>query len=385
MEQSGQFVPSNSHIYINFRTANNESKIPQEIMNKPKIFRTNFKKNNIIEHEILTGKGMPFILLKTNLCERPLKLFIDTGATISIISDDVIENEINKQNYIINVLGLNDKNNTITTQGIIHSIFFMNDVLLGTNLHIVDRKYLKSGDGYLGLDFLVLYKINIDLNKKCLIINMNGIMNDNIYDEPRKGHLNENTEENILNNFTQTNDFETNLPMISQKKRKNKKNLRQSEPNKCHKNKDNIKFNQNKCRKNEEINLNTCPTSLSTSPNKFPKVKTLNEKFKLNDDVQGLTNFSLAPNILNAQLSLNERNINQYQISHTRRKISRNKILNDNEHTTEESQLFQYSPSISTKTHGLNEEFNTCNSKSNKIIKNLTSTTLDDKFFKDYG
>lgn len=81
MKHEGQNVSSDC-LNINFRTHENENKLLDVLKN----FQNKFKFNGCLEHEIFHENGVPYISVKTNLCERPLKFLIDTGASLSLIS-----------------------------------------------------------------------------------------------------------------------------------------------------------------------------------------------------------------------------------------------------------------------------------------------------------
>lgn len=190
MASLGLASPSITNLRINFRTAQNEPNILQKLYNKPSILK--ISSNTIVEHKFFFEKGAPFILLNTNLCERPLKMLIDTGAAVSIVASDAIKQDIHKTNYFFSLFGIAGKDVSVTTEGMVHGIFDFNDTFLGSTLHLVDRKYTSTGDGYLGFDFLAPYKVMIDLNKMCLRINLNELIENN------SGGKVENIEEKIL-------------------------------------------------------------------------------------------------------------------------------------------------------------------------------------------
>lgn len=372
MEQLGQSVPSNSNIYINFRSAQNDSNIPQ--MNKPRILRKSTTKNENIEHEIFSENGMPHILLRTNLCNRPIKLFIDTGAAISIISGNIIENETTTEDYITNILGINNNNKPITTKGLVHSVFSMSDALLGTSLHVVDQKYIKNGDGYLGLDFLAPYKVIIDLNKNCLIINLKEIITSelnemkNINIKAKNGHLNEKfkeeIEENFLNVLAQYYDFEPKISMKPQKK---------YTINEYRKNRNNIQFKRKKPQQNTKFKLNTNPTILPSSPNKNFKINISNPRCYSDNQIKKSMNIFSAPQL------------NTQNFSKKYRKIPRNKILNFKEKDTTEQCNSLQSPHNNLVQKYFFETDSNDSLLSDQVTKNIVSNTSSVHYFKDYG
>lgn len=106
MDRAGRLV-SSANISINFRTTDNDvSKINSlkniQLRNKNRINN----EQNIIETKIYDENGAPFVKLKTNLCSRPLKFLLDTGAAISLIASDILSMEHNKINYKVNIFGI---------------------------------------------------------------------------------------------------------------------------------------------------------------------------------------------------------------------------------------------------------------------------------------
>lgn len=266
MEYLGQTVSSNLNDFINFRSAENNTDISHKINYKPVILQKNSIEEEIIEQKIFSEGGMPFILLTTNLCERPIKLFIHTGAAVSIIANDVIKNEnIIVNHYTLNLIAINGNYDSITTQGMVNSKFSISNTILKTKLHIVDRKYAGPGDGYLGFDFLAPYKVNIDLNKMFLIINSKKIMksnqngNNKLNNGPEKGQLNEEIDRNFLNILSQSYDFEPEKPKKLMKNSESKKILEKFDENDPIKDEIIYEFNQKERQKIIKDKLNTCP------------------------------------------------------------------------------------------------------------------------------
>lgn len=224
MEGYGLTTPSINNICINFQTSNNDTKLLEKTYFKPQILRYNIDSDNIIEYKFFYEKGAPFIFLKTNLCERPLKLLIDTGAAVSIIANDIVSEDIHKSNYIFKLFGIAGKDVSVTTEGMVHGILDFNKAFLTTTFHLVDRKYAGGGDGYLGFDFLAPYKVSMDMNKMCLRINLNEIMTSNtkINDQKIKQSKEyEDTDEDFLTILS--NNYEFEVPKNKETKTKNKK------------------------------------------------------------------------------------------------------------------------------------------------------------------
>lgn len=184
----------------------NEPKTLENFYVRPQIVQNENEIDKTLELEFFFEKGAPFILLNTNLCERPLKLLIDTGASVSIVASDIIKENIQKTNYFFSLFGIAGKEVSVTTEGMVNGILNFDNTLLGSTFHLVDRKYAGTADGYLGFDFLAPYKVNIDLDKMCLRINLK-----NIFSSAEKMNTDkEETEEIFLNILAQNFEFERN-------------------------------------------------------------------------------------------------------------------------------------------------------------------------------
>lgn len=373
MEQLGQMVSSDSSFSMNFISAENISDISHKIINKPEISQKNSIIDDIIKQKIFAENGMPYILLKTNLCERPIKLYIDTGAAISIVADDVIKNEIIKENDIINLFGLDGKEVSIKTQGIVHNIFTMGNSLLKTKLHIVDRKYVGPGDGYLGIDFLAPYKVIIDLNEMFITINFKKLMitnqneNDELNNEPKKGHSNAEIEENFLNILAQSYEFQPRNIKNLQKKQ----NLRKLYAKNISKNTNTL--TQKEFENDKNFKINTCQETRSSKNSK--KGDTINKLNVKNYYAKNNSNNSHIQSLPNNKVL----DMEQYRNSLVYGKIPENASCKE-----QKCESLPYSPSTLVKKqyYETAQEFET--PQFNEIYGNSDLNT-NVHYFKDYG
>lgn len=124
------------------------------------------------------------MFVKSNLCDKPLKLLIDTGAGLSLISKNALKEGTYKKDFQINLYGLIGKEISIQTEGITYAILNMGGQFLDTTFHIIEEEYTGPGDGYLGFDFLSLYKTKIDLEKMKICIKIEDLIKTTI--EPQK-------------------------------------------------------------------------------------------------------------------------------------------------------------------------------------------------------
>lgn len=167
----GQTVSSNI-LNINFRTNENTTQTLELL----KSFQNGIKYKGLLQQEIINENGAPYLMIKTNLCERPLKFLIDTGASISLIAKDLTEENTLKKNCCINLYGLVGKEICVRTEGIIHTVLSIGNQFLDMTFHVIERKYAGPGDGYLGFDFLSLYKTEINLEKMNIQIKLEDVV-----------------------------------------------------------------------------------------------------------------------------------------------------------------------------------------------------------------
>lgn len=140
-----------------------------------------------ITHDILIERGAPFITLKTTSIERPIKLLLDTGASVSIISTRAIpHNPLFLQNIRYKLHGLGSSDDGILSLGLFHTKVIINGTSLGISLHVVDEKYLGTIDGFLGFDFIMNYKVNIDIGNLKVHFRLKDLLKTDKIDEYNK-------------------------------------------------------------------------------------------------------------------------------------------------------------------------------------------------------
>lgn len=155
MTQEDPLDSSKPNFDIDFRIFNNNEQIINKIksfgINSNEIFNKiedNDEETIIIKHKIHIENGAPFILLKTNLNKHEIKLMIDTGASISLISKDVIKEDINKTDIEVNIFGIVGKDISVRTKGMVNAVFKIDERFLATTFHIVDQQYAGPAHGY---------------------------------------------------------------------------------------------------------------------------------------------------------------------------------------------------------------------------------------------
>lgn len=133
MENTGQTFPSKMQFNINFCTENNDNSILDILKSFQKI-----KNVSTIHHKIFHENDAPYLIIKKKLCNRPLKLLIDTGASLSLISNETNSNKITKRDCQINLYGLIGKEMPIRTEGIINKKLIYAESI--SNCHISHSK-----------------------------------------------------------------------------------------------------------------------------------------------------------------------------------------------------------------------------------------------------
>lgn len=106
MKYEGRNVSSKKpNLTIDFRTSRNNEKILNVLRNFHS--SSNEKKDSsTVQSKIFYEEGAIYILLKSNLSERPLKFLIDTGASITLVANDAITKAKHWTNYIIKLFGV---------------------------------------------------------------------------------------------------------------------------------------------------------------------------------------------------------------------------------------------------------------------------------------
>lgn len=176
MKHEGQHVSSTKFdISINFRTAKNDKHTLNKIKNLQRVYYNGDVHEDILEQRIFDENGAAYIFLETNLTNRPLKLMVDTGASISLVAIDAISDSTKMLNFIVKLSGIVG-GITVNTKGMVQGVLSIDGCFLGTTLHVVDREHAGPADGYLGYDFLMPYMAIINMNKMCLQINLRNII-----------------------------------------------------------------------------------------------------------------------------------------------------------------------------------------------------------------
>lgn len=174
MERDGQHIPSHTNflsIHVN-KDKNDMEKM--KLLQNLQVFH--FDTHKILTEKFFIHGRSPFIYLHTNLTNRPLKMLIDTGAAISLIVKNSIEDDSNKRDFKLKLLGIGGQEKGTETAGIIDTTITINGCRLHTTFHILEQNAFNIGDGILGFDILYQFRAKIDIEKKCIQFKLDEII-----------------------------------------------------------------------------------------------------------------------------------------------------------------------------------------------------------------
>lgn len=178
-------------------------------------------KIKIIKSKIYNDDGAPYIIMKTNLSDRPLKFLLDSGAAVSLLNICILENVDLLSNIVdhnVNIFGILGENVKIKTFGMISGILCVEKQYLGTIFYLVSEQYFSDSDGIIGWDFLSPYKAVMDMQNMYLIIRIEEITNirkistgaQNIMKNSDDNDMKHDIEENFLTILARNYDFNEN-------------------------------------------------------------------------------------------------------------------------------------------------------------------------------
>lgn len=109
--------------------------------------------------------------ITTDFTTRPIRLLLDTGAQVTIVSEDVILPTVTIHPFYIALIGINGINYAISTRGSLNGSFITeNGTHWPTEIHTLNRENVGQFDGYLGLDFMRIYGADIKFSDNTLIL-----------------------------------------------------------------------------------------------------------------------------------------------------------------------------------------------------------------------
>lgn len=203
MKYEGQHVSSSPRIKsIDIDCSKNSSEQDHLIHSLQNFYIDKFE--NISQDISIENRAL-YINLQTNSIERPIKMLIDTGASVSIISSKLISPKAELQNIRCRLYGLGSSKDGIITEGLLHTNTIISEISLGLSLHVVDQKYLGPMDGILGFDFMINYRTNIDIDNLKLHFKLNELYSKRS-EETEKNNENDENDTNDANNENDAND-----------------------------------------------------------------------------------------------------------------------------------------------------------------------------------
>lgn len=117
-----------------------------------------------VENPIIIENSDITLSVEISICKKPVKLLVDTGAHASILSSKLIlSNVLYYPDVKYCLVGINGPGNTVKTHGAAYGNITLCGVKLKHQFQIAGDDIYLNYDGILGLDFLYVFKANIDL------------------------------------------------------------------------------------------------------------------------------------------------------------------------------------------------------------------------------
>lgn len=124
--------------------------------------------------DLIIENGASFVILHTNITNRPIKLLLDTGAALTLIVSDLIKSKVSfNAAHRTNLHGMTTSIVDVQTYGTVHVILSFEDNNINMKMHVIDKKYAVQGDGYLGFDFMYQFNAKIDMPTRKLFYHSN--------------------------------------------------------------------------------------------------------------------------------------------------------------------------------------------------------------------
>ena len=127
------------------------------------------RKNDLIHNIILKEKiwlhnNEMKINLNLSIAKRQLTMIIDTGANLTIVSEEVIKDgTLYCPEMKCSFSGINGIDHKFTTKGLTSGIFKINNYNLEHNIQVVDTSMKLNSDGIISVDFLKKFGAKINL------------------------------------------------------------------------------------------------------------------------------------------------------------------------------------------------------------------------------
>lgn len=126
-----------------------------------------------MESKLEIRGGDIFITLTTEFTIRPIRLLVDTGAAISLISENVIKPDAKLRNLNVKLFGFSGKDHYVNSSKAVDGLINMSvepNSQIGATFHIVSPVYTGETDGFLGADFILFYRTILDFGRCKMIL-----------------------------------------------------------------------------------------------------------------------------------------------------------------------------------------------------------------------
>lgn len=149
---------------VKFRTKDENEKMNMVRRVAPYRFKT-IDQYDAMESKLeIKGRDI-YISFTTEFTNRPIRLMVDTGASISLISENVIRSDVKMRNLNVKLFGFSSKDQCVNSSKAIDGFINMSNepnTKIGATFHIVPSIYTGEADGFLGADFILFYRTILD-------------------------------------------------------------------------------------------------------------------------------------------------------------------------------------------------------------------------------
>lgn len=160
------------------------------------------------------------LTIQISVCNRPVKLLIDTGAHATMIRSNCIRTNVLYYPQIrYCIVGINGPNNSIRTHGATYGNLNFNGVQLKQQLQIAGEEIHLNYDGILGMDFLKTYSAILDIENSTMTCNLPPWHN--LYETQERSAFESKFQQNLKQQigtkiiyFSKENDMNTVAPKI---------------------------------------------------------------------------------------------------------------------------------------------------------------------------
>lgn len=153
--------------YLNIKTASvglpvQPDREPNDMENIMKVVGKICQENNDIT-----------ITIDISICNRPVKLLVDSGAHATMLKSNLIKSNILYYPQVrYAMVGINGPNNPVMTHGATYGNVVICGIKMQSQFQIADDRMHLNYDGILGLDFMMQYKAIIDMSNMTLAVTL---------------------------------------------------------------------------------------------------------------------------------------------------------------------------------------------------------------------